>query len=485
MRALALIHRWLGVAFCLLFAMWFATGVVMHFVPYPSLTEIERVEGLAPLQGAGRRYGPIAAAAASGLDAPTRIRLFFRADGPVYVVHDGAAFRAVHASDLSPAAVHSSQAAVVIAAAHARNRGLPHSHAVFRELADHDQWTVPNGLDAHRPLYRIALDDEDRTELYVSSATGEVVRDTTRHERAWNYFGSVAHWIYPTVLRRDWRVWDASVWTLSLVALTTAVTGVALGLLRIRVVDGRPRSPFRGWQAWHHWLGIGSMFFLLTWIFSGWLSMDHGRLFSSGKISRDEAAKLLDVTAWKQLDDVQQTGAANARLVEIEWFVLGGRIYRRERLGGSSQRLAGAADPRADVGQYLSVGDIASAMQSLSRDCGTPAPVGADDAYALARSIPNAPVYRTICGDTWFHVDSANGAVLDKLDASRRAYRWAYSALHTLDLPALVSRPRLRDMVITVACLIGFVFSVTAVVIGWRRLTGSGKRSAANPQTQG
>src|SRR4051812_34600563 len=112
MRALVLIHRWLGVAFCLLFAMWFATGVVMHFVPYPSLTEIERIEGLAPLQGAGPRYGPIAAAAASGLHAPTRIRLFSRVDGPVYVVHDGAAFRAVHASDLSPAAVHSSQAAV-------------------------------------------------------------------------------------------------------------------------------------------------------------------------------------------------------------------------------------------------------------------------------------------------------------------------------------------------------------------------------------
>ena len=35
MRALILLHRWLGVAFCLLFAMWFATGIVMHFVPFP------------------------------------------------------------------------------------------------------------------------------------------------------------------------------------------------------------------------------------------------------------------------------------------------------------------------------------------------------------------------------------------------------------------------------------------------------------------
>jgi hypothetical protein len=49
MRALILLHRWLGVAFCLLFAMWFATGMVMHFVPFPALSEIERIGGLAAL----------------------------------------------------------------------------------------------------------------------------------------------------------------------------------------------------------------------------------------------------------------------------------------------------------------------------------------------------------------------------------------------------------------------------------------------------
>ena len=35
----AKVHRWWGVAFCLLFAMWFASGIVMHFVPYPARSE--------------------------------------------------------------------------------------------------------------------------------------------------------------------------------------------------------------------------------------------------------------------------------------------------------------------------------------------------------------------------------------------------------------------------------------------------------------
>jgi hypothetical protein len=38
MRILAGLHRWWSIAFCLLFAMWFASGIVMHFVPFPART---------------------------------------------------------------------------------------------------------------------------------------------------------------------------------------------------------------------------------------------------------------------------------------------------------------------------------------------------------------------------------------------------------------------------------------------------------------
>jgi len=39
MRILTTLHRWWGVAFCLLFAMWFASGIVMHFVSFPARSE--------------------------------------------------------------------------------------------------------------------------------------------------------------------------------------------------------------------------------------------------------------------------------------------------------------------------------------------------------------------------------------------------------------------------------------------------------------
>jgi hypothetical protein len=49
LRPLILLHRWFGVAFCLLFAMWFASGIVMHFVRFPALSESERIGALPPI----------------------------------------------------------------------------------------------------------------------------------------------------------------------------------------------------------------------------------------------------------------------------------------------------------------------------------------------------------------------------------------------------------------------------------------------------
>jgi hypothetical protein len=84
--------------------------------------------------------------------------------------------------------------------------------------------------------------------------------------------------------------------------------------------------------------------------------------------------------------------------------------------------------------------------------------------------VPNAPVYRSICGDVWFHIDGGTGAMLERLDASRRSYRWLYTGLHTLDFPALLDHPLLRSALIVLLCALGFVFAVTGAVIGWRRL---------------
>jgi hypothetical protein len=470
---LTFIHRWLGVAFCALFALWFATGIVMHFVPFPALTEIERMAGLPAIDRRAVRNSAAAAAKAAQPGQAVRVRLIARPDGPVYIVRSATRTAAIHALDLSPAAVGTPALALDIATSHARARGLHPGAARVAALEAHDQWSVPNNLDAHRPLYRVALGDSTGTELYVSSTTGEVVRDTTAHERAWNYAGSVTHWIYPTLLRRDWGAWDATVWTLALAALLTALAGAVLGVLRLRPIRGRLATPYRGWHAWHHWMGLACAVFVLTWIGSGWLSMDHGRLFSTGKLDAAETSALQGSSAPV---DLSASMALPVGAREIEWFVLGGRAYRRDRFDATSQRLIAGGEPSANPRPFLQPAEITTAAQRLSSACGEAQVVHASDAYAIASAMPGAPVYRVVCGDAWLHIDGASGAAMEKLDASRRAYRWFYSALHTLDFPALIARPALRTVLIVGLCALGLAFSATAVVIGWRRITSSAAR---------
>ncbi|WP_234681094.1 PepSY-associated TM helix domain-containing protein [Bradyrhizobium monzae] len=470
MGAIVLSHRWLGIAFCLLFATWFASGIVMHFVPFPSLTEAERFAGLAPV-GRGEATMAVAdAVAASGITDATRVRLIRRNYGPVYVVSGPSRLRAVNASDGADASVEFPDVALAVAQDHARRRGLDAANATIVARADYDQWSVPNGFDRHRPLFRIALDDAAGTEIYVSSRTGEVVLDTTRSERGWNWVGSVLHWIYPTVLRSNWALWDQVVSTLSLVALIAAVLGAVLGIIKIRIRGRRMSSPYRGWHALHHVIGLVSTVFVLTWIFSGWLSMDHGRLFSHGQLTPAESRITNALPDWRMAASLDQR-PLSAAAREIEWFAFDGGVIRRDRTGLDSQTLAKAGElASARQAAFLTEQDVLSLTTRMATGCGAVSALADKDDYPAHSVVPDAPVYRSRCGNLWFDIDGADGSVLQRLDASRRAYRWFYSALHTLDFPVLMARPRLRDVLIVGLCALGLVFSVTGVVIGWRRL---------------
>ncbi|MGY3451547.1 PepSY domain-containing protein [Bradyrhizobium sp. USDA 4353] len=479
-RALILTHRWLSIPLGPLFALWFATGIVMHFVPFPAQTESERFAGLAPLALTVAPHSPAEALTASGITDPRRIRLAQRPDGPIYVISAADRSVAIHAATLAAADVSTPDLALSIARATAQRRGLEATGAAVAALQDYDQWTVPNRFDPHRPLYRIALNDAEGTELYVSSPTGDVVLDTTRFERTWNYVGSVVHWVYPTILRKNWAAWNVTVWWLSLAAVIAAVTGALLGPLRLRLRKARLSSRYRGWHLWHHWAGLVCMQFVLTWMISGWLSMDHGRLFTTGHLTPSEEAVLTGAPDWTQLT-ASPPASASGEVREIEWFAFGGHMHQRLRRALMQQQIS-VYDGSAwhIVGRFLQPAEINAVTSRLNSGCARSIEVEPGDDYPFVSDVPRAPVHRVVCGDTWYHIDSASGAVLEKLDPSRRTYRWLYQALHTLDFPSLLAHATLRTLLIVGLCAAGFAFSITGLVIGWRRLRVLGVAARRN-----
>ncbi|MBV8754533.1 MAG: PepSY domain-containing protein [Hyphomicrobiales bacterium] len=458
-RVLVSLHRWLGVAFCLPLAMWFATGIIMHFVPFPSsLGEAERLTGMG-LDLARVGHGPAEAVAATGSRGATRVRLIERADGPVYLVTSPGGVKAVRAGDLTDGAIRSEQSALSIAASYARGPGVDVSRAAVAGLAAYDQWTVSGEYDPHRPLYRIALNDGSATELYVSSTTGEVVLESTRHVRGWNYLGSVVHWIYFTGLRSHAAAWRVLLWWLSFLALIGVVAGAIIGPLRLTIEGRRFISPFHGWQAWHHWLGLICMPFIFTWMFSGWLSMDGGLLFSSGKLAPAETTALIGEGRWSALsaDEIRRLSTP---VQEVLWFVFDDRVHRREL-----QNIAHRG-PQA----LLRPGEIDDAARHLQRSCEPAYLVASDDAYNRIADFAPGTLVRVICGSDWFDIDATNGTV-QKIDRSRRSYRWLYRDLHRFDFPLLSDHPSLRTILIVGLCAGGLIFAFTAVAIGCRRVS--------------
>jgi len=71
---------------------------------------------------------------------------------------------------------------------------------------------------------------------------------------------------------------------------------------------------------------------------------------------------------------------------------------------------------------------------------------------------------------TWVHIDMETGQIVSVMDKSRRLYRWLFNGLHSLDFPGLANHRPLWDVLILLLLGVGFIFSITGVIVGSKRL---------------
>ncbi|MGH8855576.1 MAG: PepSY domain-containing protein, partial [Telluria sp.] len=328
-RVLIFVHKWLGVALALLFLMWFASGIVLYFVPFPSLTQGERLAGMASLElGADCCLGAQDAAARAGLTW-SEARLGMHAGSPVWRLltkDPERRWRVLDARSGKALAPLDTAAAVALAEAFSGRR------ARGAEVLERDQWTVAQGLNPHRPLVRVELDDPDGLELYVSPHAAEVVVETRRGERLWNWVGAVPHWIYFTELRRWPERWHNVVLGLSLPGVVLAASGLVLGIWQLYLNRTRWIPYRKFWMRWHHILGLAASVVALTWILSGLLSMNPFGVFSARGATSAERDNWLGARAAVIVDPAEALRlAAPFEAVEIDLLQLDGQLWYRIR----------------------------------------------------------------------------------------------------------------------------------------------------------
>lgn len=462
---------------CLFFGMWFASGALMLFIPFPALSDHRRLAAMPTIDTAAIKLTPTQAVvvAKGGKQELQALRLIEGPGGPVYLVRFSTG---VYIPVSATTGLILPGLSVPEAKQQAQRLVKSNVQSVIGPYTD-DQWTVTEKFNPYRPFYRVDLDDSSASHVYISERTGEALQITTRLQRITNYAGSIIHWIYPTILRRYPTVWSYTVWTLSLVGIATAVAGIILGCYRswssLRNKRRPGISPFRKLFRLHHMLGLGAGFFLLTWIVSGWLSVDHGILFPTGKPTIAELAAYRGEQLESAVGRIKlaylilgrgktslEVNAVHGRTVLTRYAFTTGEVTTRLLEGNSWTDLSMTVLLQAAQSAWPSSHPVAATITAQD-----------DYAHLLYDGLPTDAL-RIKLGDaahTWVHVSAATGQIIDVQDWRRRLYRWLFNGLHTFDLPGLSTHDLIRKLIMLPLLAAGLALSITGIILAQRRIT--------------
>jgi hypothetical protein len=479
-RVLLIIHRYLGVAVGLLMAMWCISGAVMMYVSYPALSERELLRGLSPLQLS--ECCTIDAIALPDEARIVRFRVLMMAGAPVlhvepeippqlsFYLNSGRPFDAFNWAQTGQVAREF--------AAHAGIGGEP--KAAY-EIA-RDQWTVTGEYRRHRPLYRFRFDDRQKSDVYVSSSTGEVVLVTTRTDRFWNWLGAVPHWLYPTVLREKQVLWSQIVIWTSLIGVFLTLTGLYVGITHIQRGRDKRWTPYRGFSLWHHIAGLCAGVLVFTWALSGLLSMNPWGVLEggpgAGNAGQAQRGSAFTAGELRQFLQAVRNAKLGEDIVLLASAADDGHLYvvgkdstgRAIRLDANAAPAPLAASALEGIAQRVADGRAIASQEMLAQEDDF---YYAHHGYHAEHASLGLPVYRVVLADedaTHVYLDAITGELVRYVDGATRWYRWLHSGLHSFDFSAWLRKRPVWDIVVlvllagtTLACFTGAWLSIRRI----------------------
>jgi len=290
LRSLIFVHRWVGIVLCVVFLLWFPSGIGMMYWGMPSVTAQDRLDRSPKLDASKILLSPGEAAEKVGMQAsPNSIRLNSFDGRPVYRIgggggrggnggaggaRGGGGSKTVYADTGEEQTEVSSEMLDRIASSWS---GLPVADAKKVSVEAVDQWTVGSQLRNLRPMYTYTWPDGQV--VYLNGTTGEVVQYTTFWSRVAAHVSAIPHWIYYTPLRQNQPVWINFMIYSSLIGTVGAFLGMIAAVWmyspkqKYRLAGQPTGVPYKGQKRWHWILGIVFGVATITWTFSGLMSL--------------------------------------------------------------------------------------------------------------------------------------------------------------------------------------------------------------------
>jgi len=473
-RLLIVVHRWLGVACCLFFVIWFPSGIGMMYWDFPEVTPADRLERSPALDPATVRVSPAQAVdALKPSPPPEQIRLNSFDGRPVYRIRMGRAEQIVYADT---GTARSDVSRDLMARAASAWIGQP-ADAATVEPIDVDQWTVQGSFRSLKPLWKYSWPDGEQ--VYVSQVSGEVVQYTTRASRLGAYLGPIPHWLYFTPLRTHQLAWSRVVIWSSGIGTGAAIVGLAIGVWmyspakRYRSQAGTTSIPYRGQKRWHMVLGLIFGIAAATWAFSGMLSMDPFPLTRRGDRGDIPGALRggVPVSALSTNPQAVLARLSNQHVKELELTSFDGETVYIATMTGTDTQIVTAS------GQVRTTFDRDRIRRIVTEAAG---PAGlaelreivAYDWYYLdrrgARPLPVILARVNDADQSRYYIDPRTARVVGTYRSSNWMSRWLYHGLHSLDAPWLYTHRPAWDIVVITFMLGGTALGVTSLILAWR-----------------
>ena len=481
-RFLILSHRYLGIALCLLFCLWFASGfVIIYTGGMPQLSEAERLARLPVLNLSAVELSPQAARAAlRRTDFPT---LTTRLGRPAYVF-TGNTVQVLFADNgelLTSSMISSRQIAADFLSA------PPDALDRVGLIESVDQWTLE--LRSELPLQKYRSDDGQGSEVYVSPSRGRVVLYTTSRDRLLAWLGAIPHWLYFLPLRADTTLWSATVIGLASVGVVFVALGLVLMFtqLRWRHWPNLARAiPYHGLMKWHYMLGIGFGWCVLTWVFSGLLSMEpyswnraSGMGFDAVAYFRSRAG----VSAFESETPAADLAVIEGSLKEVNFHVFAGKRFYELTIGGDSSTGAISREFREvtsmePLGLFTDAQILAQLEPAVAANMVAAEILNEYDNYYYGRNsrrqmAPPLPVLRVEFDDlagSRYYLSLQTGELEFISHRANRRERWLYRGLHSLDFNFLYPYRPAWDVVVWLLLAGGLLLSLLGAYLGLSRV---------------
>lgn len=471
------LHRILGTLLSILFFAWFVSGIVMIYHGFPRVGQQQKMEKLEPLP----TDMPDAEEILARMPDTCRITGMsvskYMGETIFEVQTDKGVISLPADSTASPAPVNWQRVEQV-----AR---LWCSAPINRidTLRHLDQWIPFGQLKRHFPIYKFHFANPDKTEVYVSSVSGEVLQCTSRTERLWAWMGAIPHWVYFTRLRQDVDLWKKSVIWLSGIGCIMTIAGLYVGIhayRAARIRRGKWQSPYRKkWYWWHHVTGTVFGLFVLTWVFSGMMSLADvpewiGPVHQSYPVRQVMNEGAPQVGQYP-LDYRQVIARYENQVTRIEWDHFRSLPVYHLWLGGEKLTID-ASCPSEVKKLELTREQVLEAVRAIhGEDVLAEATLMNEyDHYYITRRAGQLPlpVWKVSVNNadhTCYYIDPSTGSYRD-YNTHRRWGFWMYNGLHSLRLKFLIDHPVLWTTVMWVLLIGGTVVSLTGFVLGLRYL---------------